>query len=55
MKKPLIITIDKTELHEYLQHGLNEENIILRDYVLWYLIDETIDYISETLKNQTQY
>ena len=52
MNQPIIIAIDKTEFFEFLHNGLVEENIIVRQYVLEYLIDEALEYLSMALENQ---
>lgn len=52
MNQPIIIAIDKVELYDYLHNGLIEQNIVVRQFVLEYLIDETLEYIGMVLENQ---
>lgn len=46
MKESIILLINKDELYEYVHNGLVEQDMIVRQFVLEYIIDEILDYIS---------
>jgi hypothetical protein len=46
MKEPIILLINKDELYDYVHNGLIEQDMIVRQFVLEYIIDEVLDYIS---------
>lgn len=48
MKDGILLAIDKTELYEYVHNGLVEQDMLVRQFVLEYIIDEVIDYISHS-------
>jgi hypothetical protein len=46
-KEPYVITIDKEELFDYLKDALQGEGIQVREHVLDFVIDQTLDYLVE--------
>lgn len=46
-KDPYVITIDKEELFDYLKDALQSEGIQVREHVLDFVIDQTLDFLVE--------
>jgi hypothetical protein len=46
MKQSILLMIDKEELYEYIHNGLVEQDMVVRQFVLEYIIDEMLDYLS---------